>query len=204
MTNNQLPEGVGKKIVEALKREAEADISPMSENQVSNVSTVPLTDIQDVPEIKYSNILEEVSNSNEDEIVEEETVNSEVKEKKLPEYKSSPVSHEMPVKSTLKMNSSIMIPVNVQKLSNLINGLPVGVTKQTGALIIKQTMEAMGMDMNNVLKEAQIFQDELTASNKECLIKVQECKTQIMQLEATIQANQDNITCVNDIISLFI
>ncbi|MBQ3640536.1 hypothetical protein II906_01180 [bacterium] len=202
MTNNQLPEGVGKKIVEALKRQAEADISPMPENNGNNANTVPLTEIEDIPEIKYTNVLNEVSSENE--IIEEEPVVYNQPVQTVTEPINTVTNTDTPIKSTLKMNSSIMVPVNVQKLNNLMNSLPVGVTKQTGALIIKQTMEAMGMSVSNVLKEAQSFQEELNASNKECLIKIQECKTQIMQLEATVQANQDNISCVNDIVSLFV
>ena len=41
MTRNQLPEGVGKKIVEALKRQAEADIAPMEEESVSVANELP-------------------------------------------------------------------------------------------------------------------------------------------------------------------
>ena len=37
MTRNQLPDGVGKKIVEALKRQAEADITPISQEE-NNIS----------------------------------------------------------------------------------------------------------------------------------------------------------------------
>ena len=82
--------------------------------------------------------------------------------------------------------------------------MPVGVTKQTGAQIIKQTLEAMGIPMNSVLKEAQVFQEELNSSTRECMVKIQEYKTQIMQLEASVQDYQQNITQVNDIVSLFL
>ena len=36
------------------------------------------------------------------------------------------------------------------------------------------------------------------------MIKIQEAKTQIMQLESTVQSNQENVAHVNDIVSLFI
>ena len=101
-------------------------------------------------------------------------------------------------------NSKLTIPANVATLKNLINNLPVGVTKQTGAQIIKQTLEAMGIPMNSVLKEAQVFQEELNSSTRECMVKIQEYKTQIMQLEASVQDYQQNITQVNDIVSLFL
>ena len=74
MTRNQLPEGVGKKIVEALKRQAEADITPVkSESEVLS-NNIPLTDIQDLPDITFKPLTEE-SDSNDNVIVEEEPIN---------------------------------------------------------------------------------------------------------------------------------
>ena len=66
MTRNQLPEGVGKKIVEALKRQAEADITPIEDESLSVSNDLPLTEIKDtLPEIQYETV-------NDDVIVEEE------------------------------------------------------------------------------------------------------------------------------------
>lgn len=231
MTRNQLPEGVGKKIVEALKRQAEADISPVDESSVSG-NSLPLTDIEDLPEIQYEP-LSDIKESNDDVIVEEETpvvtagtfkpkedlISSYVKEQ--PKIKPSiekavsepsnqnyfnniSLNEEKLKKAVLQSVSQVCIPANVATLRNLINSLPVGVTKQTGAQIIRQTLEAMGIPMNNVLKEAQIFQEELNSSTRECMIKIQEYKTQIMQLEKSVQEYQQNITQVNDIVSLFL
>ena len=53
MTRNQLPEGVGKKIVEALKRQAEADITPIADADSSLGMSVPLNDVQELPETNY-------------------------------------------------------------------------------------------------------------------------------------------------------
>lgn len=234
MTRNQLPEGVGKKIVEALKRQAEADIAPMEEANTSIGNTLPLTEIEDLPEIQYEP-LNEVNSASEDLIVEEETspINEgvfKVKEETVaPKYVEPPIeqpkvkpvqnpssvqpnyfnnvslNQEKLQKAIMQSASSKMtVPANVATLRNLINSLPVGVTKQTGAQIIRQTLEAMGLPMNSVLKEAQIFQEELNSSTRECMIKIQEYKTQIMQLEASVQEYQQNITQVNDIVSLFL
>ena len=71
MTRNQLPEGVGKKIVEALKRQAEADISPMEESSSTVGNSLPLTEIEDLPELQYEQ-LNEIHESNEDLIIEED------------------------------------------------------------------------------------------------------------------------------------
>lgn len=225
MTRNQLPEGVGKKIVEALKRQAEADISPVEENNDSSLNTVPLTEIEDLPEIKFNDLTEE-SDKNDNLIVEEEMPKMTFAEPEKINITENvkPVVPEIPV-ATLSQQGftassftrdnfnqqqaganqvNITLPVNVQTLRNLINSLPAGVAKQTGAQIIRQTMDAMGIPMNGVLKEAQMFQEELNGSTRECMIKIQECKTQIMQLERSVQEYQQNMAQINDIVSLFI
>ncbi len=223
MTRNQLPEGVGKKIVEALKRQAEADISPVEEANSSLGGSLPLTEIEDLPELQYEP-LNEVQEAGEDLIIEEDPMVSEgvfkVKEEVAPkpfmeqpkvqpvpqpQFNNVSLNQEKLQQAILQSaNSKMAIPANVAILRNLINTLPVGVTKQTGAQIIKQTLEAMGIPMNSILKEAQVFQEELNSSTRECMIKIQEYKTQIMQLEASVQEYQQNITQVNDIVSMFL
>ncbi len=230
MTRNQLPEGVGKKIVEALKRQAEADISPMDENNSNSTgNSLPLTEIEDIPEIELE-ALNGIQEESEDLIVEEDnSIMNEVvfrpREEQVVSKFETPVVKEQVQTENVQpayfnnvslnqeqlqkaimqaTNSKLTIPANVATLRNLINTLPVGVTKQTGAQIIRQTLEAMGIPMNSVLKEAQVFQEELSASTKECMTKIQEYKTQIIQLEATVKENQQNINQVNDIIGLFL
>jgi len=225
MTRNQLPEGVGKKIVEALKRQAEADIAPMDDVNNSIGNALPLTEIEDLPEIEYEP-LNELQDSGDDlEIIEEDNsykfkqdgVSQNIMEqpvfaepkvqpaKQQPYFNSVTLNQEKLQQAIMQStNSKTTIPANVATLKNLINSLPVGVTKQTGAQIIRQTLEAMGIPMNSVLKEAQVFQEELNSSSRECMLKIQEYKTQIMQLEASIQDYQQNMTQVNDIISLFL
>ncbi len=236
MARNQLPEGVGKKIVEALKRQAEADISPMEEENLSVSNNLPLTEIEDnLPEIKYETagddiIIEEEpdinpetvklkSEQNDDDLLDEPLLK--IKEEVLPE--KEPVSEPPQYYNNVqtgnekinddlnnllleKSNSSenSTLPANVEKLRKLISGLPSGVTKQTGAQIIKQTFDAMGIPMNNVLKEAQSFVEELNSSTREYMIKIQEYKTQILQLEQSVQEYQKNVSQVNDLVSLFL
>lgn len=225
MTRNQLPEGVGKKIVEALKRQAEADIAPIDDVNNSIGNALPLTEIEDLPEIQYEP-LNELQDSGDDlEIIEEDNsfkfkqdnVPQNIMEqpvfaepkvqpaKQQPYFNSVTLNQEKLQQAIMQStNSKTTIPANVATLKNLINTLPVGVTKQTGAQIIRQTLEAMGIPMNSVLKEAQVFQEELNSSSRECMLKIQEYKTQIMQLEASIQDYQQNMAQVNDIISLFL
>lgn len=223
MTRNQLPDGVGKKIVEALKRQAEADITPITkkEDNISNdiSNNIPLTEIQDLKEVPYEQPINEEASDNV--IVEEETFNlpSGIYQEKPEESDSTKnidqnnniinrqeqyLYQENIKNQTLYGTSQINIPANVATLKNLIATLPAGVTKQTGAQIIRQTLEAMGLPMTNVLKEAQGLQDELKSSTRECMLKIQDYKTQILQLENSVQEYQKNISQINDLISLFL
>lgn len=226
MTKNQLPEGVGKKIVEALKRQAEADITPVSSMDDFPANNIPLTDVQDLPELKFEPLKEDLE-INDNLIIEEEPntlpegvyknkeefiqteeqpvilkqsdYNSDVKETPVMSFPQENIQ-----KNILTQVSKINIPSNITVLKKLISSLPVGVTKQTGAQIIRQTLEAMGLPMNSVLKEAQELQEELNSSSKECLLKIQEYKTNILQLEQSVQEYQKNITQINDLVSLFL
>lgn len=213
MTKNQLSDGVGRKIVEALKRQAEADVVPVQNEQLNVRNSIPLADVEETPEIKFDSEVE-LAEPIVDEIVEEEILieqqtNNSVCEQTVVPQNAVPSTFEQVVpndmkKVTIKTSSNVNIPKNVSVLSNLINNLPVGVSKQTGAVIIKQTLEAMGIPINNVLKEAQAFQDELNSLTKESMLKREEYKAQIAKLDILIQENQQNISSVNDIMSLFL
>ena len=96
------------------------------------------------------------------------------------------------------------LPANVAVLKQLINKLPSGVSKQTGAMIIKQTMEALGISMTGVLQEAQQVQEGLNQSVRNCQTNILEYKKQISLLETQAQKYQKQFAVVNDIISLFI
>ncbi len=294
MVKNQLPEGVGKKIVEALKRQAETDVTPVksmdnimlddkdvtdadfdsiqetslqgiNENTIieeeNNIAsnednnTANAFDIQKIKEETFapvtneetSDIMFDVSNMKEESQADvqfnvpgmkEDAVNKQSEEQgvsfthplkepvpETPLFKSGneaalsfksqagasvssfntnmPLSEE-PKKSVVATTVSIRIPTNVAVLRNLIASLPVGVTKQTGAQIIRQTLEAMGLPMAGVLKEAQEVQEELNTNTRECMLKIQEYKTNIMQLEQSVQEYQKNVTQINDLVSLFL
>ncbi len=223
MTRNQLPEGVGKKIVEALKRQAEADITPVSEtnNSLDNLS---FDNNQVLPEINIAPVEDEID-LNENLIVEEELPEvlpqGVYQEKpKMPVDEVENIQNEQPMinlaNAQAQINeklqqamqtqtiTTVSIPANVALLKNLIASLPVGVAKQTGAQIIRQTLEAMGLPISRVLKEAQVFQEELNGSTKECMLRIQEYKTNILQLEQSVQEYQRNITQINDLVSLFL
>ncbi len=310
MTRNQLPEGVGKKIVEALKRQAEADIAPLSETE-NTVKNIPLDDIAGLPDINLdvntsaddifndNTIVEETPESvlpagavkrKENKIIsgfdddfeddndndldslarntfevpqgeaeidkgasgfsqtkaKETAVQPQVQSQAQPQMRAEDFNRafsqtasqiRMPdqqtgsqvqtiarpqsvifpdIQQTVNSGSArrtavnpesktnVSIPANVAVLKNLIATLPVGVTKQTGAQIIRQTIEAMGVSMNSVLKEAQEVQEELNSSTRECMLRIQEYKTNILQLEQSVQEYQRNINQINDLVSLFI
>ena len=196
MTRNQLPEGVGKKIVEALKRQAEADITPVINEENSISDSVPLTEVQNLQETPVENL------NNDNIIIEEEE--EELTQVNQINIQEQNIMQETGINQTLYSTTSVALPPNVATLKNLIATLPTGVTKQTGAQIIKQTFEAMGLPMTTVLKEAQGVQDELKSSTKECMLKIQEYKTQILQLESSVQEYQKSISQINDLISLFL
>lgn len=95
-------------------------------------------------------------------------------------------------------------PANVAVLKQLITKLPTGVSKQTGALIIKQTMEALGISMSNVLQEARQVQETFANNSRECQNNIIEYKKQITVLEAKAQQYQRQHAVMNDIINLFL
>ena len=96
------------------------------------------------------------------------------------------------------------VPNNVAVLKKLIAKLPSGVTRQTGAQIIKQTMEALGISMKSVLQEAQQLQEQLSASTKECQATISEYKRQIVTLEEQAQSYKKQYNNLNELVSLFI
>lgn len=93
---------------------------------------------------------------------------------------------------------------NVSILMRLISRLPAGVTRQTGAQIIRQTMEAMGISMNKVLTEAQQLQDELAESIRDNINTIEEYRNNIRTLEKEVQNCRKQSEELEDLISLFI
>ncbi len=176
---NKITEGVGKKIVEALKQQSEIEI----QNVVENPAPVEMED--------NFNTFEEPDNS----FMEETTIIT-------PAFAPMTFSHEK--EAFADDLDGIEIPTNVMVLKQLINQLPSGVSKQTGAQIIKQTMEALGISMKSVLQEAQGVQESLNNSSRECQASIMEYKKQIGVLERQSQKYQRQSSALNDIISLFV
>ena len=93
---------------------------------------------------------------------------------------------------------------NVKTLIRLVNELPEDVTKQTGAQIIRLTMEAMGISMEDVLTEAQSAQSEMLDAVRANIKKIEEYKTVIRKLETDIKYYQGKANELSEIIDLFI
>ena len=194
MPNN---ESVGKKIVEALKKQAEnIDVQEEQFNDFETVSTEDsLSDdifgasqsddifAEPVKQAKSTNFFDDVEDDKDPFFAEQKTV-------------------QAPVVET--MSESFEMPANITVLKKLISQLPSGVSRHTGAQIIKQTMEALGISMKSVLQDAQQVQENLKVSARECQASIQEYKKQILTLEKQSQSYQKQYSALNDLISLFI
>lgn len=199
MVSNRITEGVGKKIVEALKQQSDIEIQSVVENPAdedslpNNSSDIEFVhEDQDDNSSEYNN--QEDLNLHFDNGIESQT-----------QYN---VNDTMTFTQSSAIGDSDLdnfeIPTNIAVLKQLITQLPAGVSKQTGAQIIRQTMEALGISMKNVLQEAQQVQESLNNSSRECQASIMEYKKQIGLLERQSQKFQKQYAALNDIISLFI
>lgn len=208
----KISDGVGKKIVDALKKQSEIEITPKGASEEAE-----LTDAFDIEGINeqqaFSNedLLESLASDNdsdsfsdteEDSLLNEDQITSFVEPTLEPAFAG--FQQASPSDSFIKELDNFEIPGNIAVLKKLITTLPSGVTKYTGAQIIKQTMEALGISMKSVLQEAQQVQDGLSNSTRECHATIQEYKKQIVLLEKQAQNYQRQYAALNDLISLFV
>ena len=190
-------ESVGKKIVEALKKQAEnMDIQedtskllfeePVVENEVEEVFEEKndfFAEPTPTPAPAKSNFFDDVEDEKDS-------------------FFASEPQTAMP--ATEAVSEGFDMPANILVLKKLISQLPSGVSRHTGAQIIKQTMEALGISMKSVLQDAQQVQESLKVSARECQGTIQEYKKQILALEKQSQNYQKQYSALNDLISLFI
>lgn len=214
----KLSDGVGKKIVEALKKQSEIEVTPaVAEEQHEEFETV--TDELSTAFDNESSMTQEpfpdsdfLDNLPSDDYLEtlaEKEAEPSIDITETPiRATSQPYNYQQPVASisdsVLKELDNFEIPSNIAILKKLISQLPSGVTRHTGAQIIKQTMEALGISMKSVLQEAQQAQEGLNASVKECFSNIQEYKKNIVLLEKQAQSHQKQYAALNELISLFI
>jgi hypothetical protein len=214
MAINDLNDGVGKKIVEALKMQSaeHADGEVFVNNDAPEIIEEPMFVQEEVQEEEAPVSFDEISYQ------EEPSFNTDMQAKIQSQLQFQaaiqPQSYvDMALQQSIAQNLGVNAiatqddfdyPTNVAVLRQLIAKLPTGVSKQTGALIIKQTMEALGISMGSVLQEAKLVQEALTANSAECQNNVAEYRKQISILEAKAQSYQKQAAVMNDIISLFV
>ncbi len=195
MPNN---ESVGKKIVEALKKQAE-NMDVQTDEQLNSFTDSVVSDSMSddifAPSAEDDIFAEPVKPA--------KTTNffDDIEEEKDPFF-AEPKPVQTPVVET--MSEQFEMPANISVLKKLISQLPSGVSRHTGAQIIKQTMEALGISMKSVLQDAQQVQENLKVSARECQASIQEYKKQILTLEKQSQSYQKQYSALNDLISLFI
>ena len=227
MAENKLPSGVGKKIVQALKKQAEIEIQAIPESNEQTLINEPQEITQESfeenieTEISFpndskvedsfanfveSNEMDAIQNSLASSFEEsfENNLNNNFPDFSFSDNETSMFDEKEMFANHQHSQKTYAMPANVAVLKRLIMQLPQGVTKQTGAQIIRQTMEALGISMSSVLKEAQQGQDSLTASAKACLSTIAEYKNNIKSLEKQVQDYKKQAIALNDLISLFI
>ena len=237
-------DGVGKKIVEALKKQTTPELELTPEyNEIPEDSSVNMFQddntetLESDVESLYSGQFEqdkEIVEEDKFEIKEEPVLNNTFVEPQVTESVETPAfsfseqpqanytepqgwnftetkepeqpvfAAQQPVSAPVQSAKQFDMPPNVAVLKRLITQLPTGVTKQTGAQIIKQTMEALGISMSTVLHEAQKVQDDMNDSIKNCMMSIQEYKNNIKSLEKQGLDYQRQVNQLNDLISLFI
>lgn len=101
-------------------------------------------------------------------------------------------------------SDNYVLSENVTKLIHLVNSLPADVSKQTGAIIIKQTMEAMGTSMRDLMMEAKQVQENINGNIRSCMSDIEEAKASIKAHEAQIKSYKNLSTELNDLVGLFI
>lgn len=211
MVSNRITEGVGKKIVEALKKQSDIEIQNVVENPAP-ITEEPAAD--NTPDLEFT------SQQNNDfefqtepqEIFEKQHEDIPIMQNNFANPNVMTFTQPSPVQTPPVIEKEIFaqdlegfeIPTNIAVLKQLINQLPAGVSKQTGAQIIKQTMEALGISMKSVLQEAQQVQESLNNSARECQASIMEYRKQINVLEKQSQKLQRQYSALNEIISLFV
>lgn len=232
MATNKMNDGVGKKIVEALKMQTNEEVDVNNESLDDNFS---VNNENSLMETVAPDFVQNSSNNNETEDEsflsgqESPTIPSNIQLKiqaQLQEQAQqaqfqaavNPVitpnfvdnafqqslSQNLGMSAFNSVQDDFDYPANVAVLKQLIGKLPAGVSKQTGALIIRQTMEALGISMQSVLQEAKQVQETLKNNSNECQATIAEYRKQIGILEAKSQQYQRQYAVMNDIISLFI
>ncbi len=194
MQEKELPKNMGKKIVDALKQQDFNDTSDeATEDIMSGFDDNDELSLDDMEDTSKESSFDFGSSSKDYQPVfsvnEENTSAS-------PDLKLS-IENDEDVEE-------FEMPNNINVLKRLIGQLPTGVPRQTGAQIIRQTIEALGIPMKTVLQDAQRVRDCLNSSIKDCNYTIQEYKSNIRTLEKQAASYQKQLNKLNDIIGLFV
>ena len=185
MATDNIGDSVGKKIVEALKIQdgSEEDLN-FSDMNIEEPKETTDTNILSSPKEEP---VADITSGNIDSIFQHNLNQS-----------------MAPKMGLFSVPNDFELPENVAVLNKLIAKLPVGVSRQTGATIIRQTMEALGISMQSVIQEAKQVQENLTHRAAECQQNIIDYKKQISNLELQSLQFQRQAVVMNDIINLFI
>lgn len=216
MAINKINDSVGKKIVEALKMQApeESTKNEQVEEEIQD-NNVMFLDKEEAPEFSNGNsdnTKEDYSNSFNSDIqstvqpsASPESVQPQIKPINNPSFIDNAFAQSLAQNiGYTQVPDDFNYPANVAVLKQLIAKLPTGVSKQTGAIIIKQTMEALGIPMQSVIQEARQVQESLNNNARECQANIVDYRKQISILEAKSQQYVRLSAEMNDIISLFV
>ncbi len=194
MQERELPKNMGKKIVDALKQQDFENSTDMASenvmdsfNESDDISLEGLDDTVAESSFDFGGSAKDyqpVFSVNEEQVAAN------------PDLKLS-IENEEDVEE-------FEMPNNINVLKRLISQLPTGVPRQTGAQIIRQTIEALGIPMKTVLQDAQRVRDCLNSSIKDCNYTIQEYKSNIRTLEKQAASYQKQLNKLNDIIGLFV
>ena len=194
MQEKELPKNMGKKIVDALKQQDFNDTSDSStEDIMKGFDDSDDLTLDEIPEDTQESSFDFGSNAKDYQPV--FSVNEE-NGSSNPDLKLS-IENDEDVEE-------FEMPNNINVLKRLIGQLPTGVPRQTGAQIIRQTIEALGIPMKTVLQDAQRVRDCLNSSIKDCNYTIQEYKSNIRTLEKQAASYQKQLNKLNDIIGLFV
>ncbi len=198
MPENELPKNMGKKIADALKKQNEGlEADTTAEAVVTEeYNTAENNDFNSAENNDFGSSMafeSDFDNSNYSAPV--FNVDSEEVDEN-PELKLTIDSEDD--------SEEFEMPNNINVLKRLISQLPSGVPRQTGAQIIRQTIEALGIPMKSVLQDAQRERDCLNSSIKDCSYTIQEYKSNIKNLEKQSASYQRQLSKLNDIIGLFV
>ncbi len=221
MATNKINDSVGKKIVEALKMQAPEESTENEQiEDVNQDNNVMLLDEEETEDFSNSNSIEtkdddysSLNFSNQESDIQPTIHQPTPAEPVQPQI--NPINNQSFIDNAFAQSLAQNIgytqvpddfnyPANVAVLKQLIAKLPTGVSKQTGAIIIKQTMEALGISMQSVIQEARQVQESLNNNARECQASIVDYRKQIGILEAKSQQYVRLSAEMNDIISLFV